>query len=110
MLARFFACSLITLILLPFTAPFSTYELASEFGHAREHAMPFPRRATSSVSIDTAVALLPVRVTTGRTRPVAVVSPRFAHSTPTSVAGFTLPLHSRMQPQRLGALLTILRL
>ena len=108
MLAQVFASWFIVLILLPFTAPFSTCDLPIPFGHTGGRTMPSPRaRAVASLND---AAVVPARVMTGRARLVALSAPYLAYAGPQSAAGVTsvadpgAPLHNRQ------ALLTILRL
>jgi len=110
MLAKILASSIVVLILLPFTAPFSTCDLASPLAHRSGQSMPFGPRRASAATTDTATVLLPARVTTGRGSLIRLVGPHLEYVGPGSPVRVGRFADSTTSPQRLGAFLTILRL
>src|SRR4029077_16374815 len=58
MLSRVTACSLVVLVLLPFTAPFRTCELSAFFAARTQHA-PINRPAATTLASDASVASVP---------------------------------------------------
>jgi hypothetical protein len=110
MLRQFSAGCLILLILSPFTAPFSTCDLATIFGHAEKSTPAAPVDAsTGTMSRDATTSVVP-SVTSARVRLVALEGRRFS----------SVPADSRTAPNRgeqsshpvvaYAALSTILRL
>lgn len=55
MLPKFFASWLVVLVIAPFTAPFSTCDLASLFGGAQDQHAPIAPRSAVASATDTAV-------------------------------------------------------
>jgi hypothetical protein len=108
MLAKVFASWFVVLILLPFTAPFSTCDLPGPFGHTGRQRMP-ARRATGVASLNDA-AVVPARMMTGRGRLVPLWAPYLAYSGPRSASGVTSVAHPGAPLLNRHALLTILRL
>jgi hypothetical protein len=66
-LSRITACTLVILVLLPFTAPFRTCELAVFFGARAQHA-PIGRSASAMLTSDSSVANVPAISRIGRVR------------------------------------------
>jgi len=111
-LSRVTACWLTMLVLLPFTAPFRTCDLAAFFG-ARTHPAPISRTSSSGAATlanDSSVANVPAISRVGRVRflepggafPSAAESPRVLPACTVS-AGFSRVLRER------AVLSTILR-
>ena len=67
MLSRLTACSLVVLVLLPFTAPFRTCDLAVFFG-ARAQRAPIGRSPAATLTSDNSVANVPAISRIGRVR------------------------------------------
>jgi hypothetical protein len=66
-----FAAWLIVLILLPFTAPFSTYEVPNQLKHS-SHGSPFVPHTDAEVGSDTATALVPARLALRTGKPTEI--------------------------------------
>jgi hypothetical protein len=107
--ANVLAAWLIVLILLPFTAPFSTYEVSNQLKDSR-HGSPFVPHTDPRVGSDTALALVPARLTRRSGKPTRIARPHH-HSTRTLTSGHvtrsadSVPSHIDLQ-----ALHTVLRL
>ena len=108
MLAQALASWFIVLILLPFTAPFSTCDLPSQSGHHGGKTLPSPEAAAVASLNDAAV--VPARMTTGRAKLVALCAAYLGYTAPGSAAGFTSVVDPDAPLQDRQALLTILRL
>jgi len=67
MIPKFFASWLAVLVVLPFTAPFSTCDLTGFFGQVQSRQMPVAP-ARSAVTTDAAVASVPSASAVGRVR------------------------------------------
>jgi hypothetical protein len=67
MLSRVTACSLVVLVLLPFTAPFRTCELSAFFAARTQHA-PINRPAAATLASDSSIANVPAISRIGRVR------------------------------------------
>jgi hypothetical protein len=109
MLSRITACSLVVLVLLPFTAPFRTCDLSAFFATPTQHA-PINRSAATLAS-DSSIANVPMISRIGRVRLLECAGMGVAGSEPfrslTSVAVTRDFAHSRRDR---AALSTILRL
>ena len=68
MLSKFFASWLVVLVVVPFTAPFSTCDVTGLFGGAQGQHTPFATPASASVSHDAAVPSVLCISTAGRVR------------------------------------------
>jgi hypothetical protein len=68
MLPKFFAFWLVVLVISPFTAPFSTCDLATLFGSAQGRHMPIVPPVSRSVTTDAAVPSSPFVRVVGRVR------------------------------------------
>lgn len=66
-LSRVTACWLVALVLLPFTAPFRTCDLAAFFGARAQHA-PISRSSSATLANDSSVANVPAISRIGRVR------------------------------------------
>jgi hypothetical protein len=77
MLPKFFACWLVVLVIVPFTAPFSTCDLAGAQGR---HA-PLTSPPSAAVTNDAAVPSVPFVSTAGRVRLVPLSGLPLAHAT-----------------------------
>src|SRR5262245_31355254 len=71
-----FAAWLIVLILLPFTAPFSTYEVLDHLSYS-SHGSPFVPHTDAQVGVDTATALVPARIGLRVGKPAGIARPRY---------------------------------
>lgn len=80
-----FAAWLIVLILLPFTAPFSTYEVPNQLKHSSQGS-PFVPHTDAGVGSDTATALVPARHARRCGKPAGIARPRH-HSTRPQTTG-----------------------
>jgi hypothetical protein len=79
MLARFCASTLLLLILSPFTAPFSTYDLGHVVGHRTRQGAPLDERgAPNAVAADASTSLVPAVPAAGRVRILALAALRAA--------------------------------
>jgi len=67
-LSRVTACCLALLVLLPFTAPFRTCDLAALFGGVPAQQLPSNRPGPAALNIDSAVANVPALSRVGRVR------------------------------------------
>jgi hypothetical protein len=65
MLPKFFASWLVVLVLMPFTAPFSTCDPVGFFG-TQGQSLPFSPQTSAAVTHDTAVPSVPCISTAGR--------------------------------------------
>jgi len=107
MIAKLCATWLVVLVLSPFTAPFSTCDLANPL-HGPGRGAPFAPRVAAA-SIDTNSALVPGRILTGRSKLIA--RPGHHDRARTEIAVQAAPVVDTFVPaQRQAALHTILRL
>jgi hypothetical protein len=67
MLSRITACSLVVLVLLPFTAPFRTCDLSAFFAARPQHA-PINRPSAATLASDSSIANVPAISRIGRVR------------------------------------------
>jgi hypothetical protein len=67
MLSRVTACSLVVLVLLPFTAPFRTCDLSAFFA-ARTQRAPISKPAAKTLASDSSIANVPAISRIGRVR------------------------------------------
>jgi hypothetical protein len=97
-----FAAWLIVLILLPFTAPFSTYEVPNQLKHGSPGS-PFVPHTNAEVGSDTATALVPARLALRTGKPTGISRvhhdclrpPTSAHATRAAdVVAFALDLQA----------------
>jgi hypothetical protein len=87
MLPKLFASWLVVLVVLPFTAPFSTCDLASVFGSPHGKRTPVARRPSVASATDAAVPTAVRASASGRVRVLPLRREPFAVSTnPTSSA------------------------
>ena len=84
MLPKLFASWLVVLVVLPFTAPFSTCDLASVFGSPHGKRTPVARRPSVASATDAAVPAAARASTTGRVRVLPLRREPFAVSTDAS--------------------------
>src|SRR5262245_29398357 len=110
MLAKIFASSLVVLILLPFTAPFSTYELGNGRGASGDHSRPFAPEAAAATAADNGAVLVPARVVTTRAKLSAIHGNRTPQIGSAAGASLTAIAASSAPPPKPAALLTTLRL
>lgn len=68
MLPKFVASWLIVLVVVPFTAPFSTCDLAAFFGSGQARHTPFAPPRSTAITKDVAVPSVPGLSTSGRVR------------------------------------------
>jgi hypothetical protein len=68
MLPKLFASWLVVLVVLPFTAPFSTCDLASVFGSPHGKRIPVARRPSAASATEAAVPAAARASNTGRVR------------------------------------------
>jgi hypothetical protein len=68
MVSRSTACCLALLVLLPFTAPFRTCDLAGLFGGAPAQHLPANRPGSAALNTDSPVANVPALARAGRVR------------------------------------------
>jgi len=62
------ACCLVALVLLPFTAPFRTCDIAAFFGGAPAQHVPWNRPGSAALTTDSYVASVPAISRAGRLR------------------------------------------
>jgi hypothetical protein len=106
--ANVVAAWLIVLILLPFTAPFSTYDVSNPLKD-NHHGSPFVSHTDTRVGSDTATALVPARLARRTGKPTRIARPH--NSTRTLTSGrVTRPADSVASNISLQALHTVLRL
>jgi hypothetical protein len=108
MISKLCASWLVVLVLAPFTAPFSTYDLASPLKPTRR-GLPFVPLVAAAGTIDTNAALVPARVMAGRPRLLTRVGHPERTGPPSSV-NVTLFFDAIPSIQRQDARNTILRL
>jgi hypothetical protein len=68
MLPRFFAAWLVALVIVPFTAPFSTCDLTSLFGNSHGQHTPVAPLTSVAFTTDAAVPITPYVRSAGRVR------------------------------------------
>lgn len=107
MLAKAFACWFIVLILVPFTAPFSTCDFSSAMRHHRGQTAPGKTADGDSL---TDAAVVPARMMGGRDKLVVLSTSYLAHNRPRQAAGRPSVVHAGAAIHERHALLTILRL
>jgi hypothetical protein len=90
MLPKLFASWLVALVVLPFTAPFSTCDLASVFGPAHGKRAPVARRSSVASATDAAVPTAARASSGGRVRLVPLRREPFAVSTNASSSAAVL--------------------
>jgi hypothetical protein len=86
MLPKFFASWLVVLILVPFTAPFSTCDLTGFLASAERHHTPLAPRRSTAVTNDAAVPSVPCISTARRVRllPLSRLAPAQARTASSS--------------------------
>lgn len=104
MIAKLVSATIVVLILLPFTAPFSTCDFSHGLTHASRHG-----RVTARATVnDTDAALISPRVSTGRARLSPTTHARVSDTgtaSPVSLAPSEQSIApSSQQPQRLVVL------
>ena len=103
------AAWLIALILLPFTAPFSTYEVPNQLKHSR-HGSPFVPHTNAGIGSDTAAALVPARLARRTGKPMGIARPHHATIRPLTSGRITRAVDSVASALSLQPLHTVLRL
>jgi hypothetical protein len=104
-----FAAWLIVLILLPFTAPFSTCEIPNQFKQSG-HELPFVPHTDAGVANDTFAALVPARLALRTGKPTAVAGPHLGSIGPLTSGRIATSADSVPSTLRSQALHTVLRL
>lgn len=80
MLHKFVASWLVVLVIVPFTAPFSTCDLTSVFGRSQEQHTPFAPPTSAAVSHDSTVSGVPCVSRAGRVRLLQLSGVPLAHA------------------------------
>ena len=68
MLPKLLASWLVVLVIVPFTAPFSTCDLPGLFGSAQRQPLPFAAPTSAAVTSDATIPSIPCLSTAGRIR------------------------------------------
>ena len=111
MLSKLVAACLLCLTVSPFTAPFSTCDLAAMFGHTSQSMPGAPVGSpTTAVSRETSTSLIPSVTTTARIRLIALEGRRFSSASADSQPARNRAEQSSHLVVARSALSTILRL
>jgi hypothetical protein len=100
MLPKLFASWLVVLVVLPFTAPFSTCDLASVFGPAHGKRTPVARRPSVTSATEAAVPTAARRSNGGRVR--VLLLRRELVAVPTHASSSATVMSSVASPGALG--------
>lgn len=111
MLPKFLASWLVVLVIMPFTAPFSTCDLMGLIGSAPGHHGPFGPPPATAVTNDVAVASVPFIFSSGRGKFVPLTGVPLAQSKVSSASASCVASRASTRCSRPHTVLTtILRL